>query len=259
MGVILVNMISGRNPWRYATTDDQCFQAYLRDNDFLGNVLPISAEANAIIKRMFTIDSLRRISLEELKQEVIRVRTFFRSQQQLKPPSTPVRLERSIESAKSGWQTESEPVLVNPVRVVVQVEGGALSSPVLHIPGTSSKAGPSESRSGRLGPSIPVSDTKRSSGTTSVTDSSKSSLAIKTPSVHAVTPVSVVRPDAGPDDDIDEPLVLPGTLLDKVLRSPGGKPKSITIKNGRNILRAAVQRIKEFSAPTSTSTGNGGT
>lgn len=96
MGVILVNMISGRNPWRYATVDDQCYQAFLNDNNFLGNVLPISAEANMIIKRIFTIDPLRRISLEKLKEEIIQVRTFFKSPRQLKPPSRPLQAEKPL-------------------------------------------------------------------------------------------------------------------------------------------------------------------
>lgn len=257
MGVILVNMISGRNPWRYATTDDQCFQAYLNDNDFLGNVLPISAEANAIIKRIFTIDPLRRITLEQLEEEIIQVHTFFRSQQQLKPLSKPLQAQRPAESSDSGWQTESEPVPTKPTRVVIETDGVALSSPILRPPATPEKQ---NNRSTKLEPSVPGPEDKPSTGgTSSAADSSKSSLAVKTPSVHAVIPVAIVRPSGAPDDDVEEALALPGSLLDKVLRSPAGKPKSITIKNGRNILRAAVQRIKDFSAPTSTSTGSGAT
>jgi len=245
MGVILVNMISGRNPWRYATVDDQCFQAFLSDNNFLGNVLPISAEANMIIKRIFTIDPLRRISLEKLKEEIIQVRTFFKSPRQPKPPPRPLQAEKHIESPDSGWQTESEPVPAKPNRVLVETEGGAISSPILQ------PTAPRDSSSVMLKTSIPGSDNKTGS---SAADSSKSSLVVKTPSVHAVAPVTVACPNGNPDDDVEEPLILPGTLLDKVLRSPGGKPKSITLKSGRNILRAAVQRIKEFSAPTN---GNG--
>jgi len=243
MGVILVNMISGRNPWRYATVDDQCYQAFLNDNNFLGNVLPISAEANMIIKRIFTIDPLRRISLEKLKEEIIQVRTFFKSPRQLKPPSRPLQAEKLIETPDSGWQTESEPVPAKPNRALVETEGGAISSPILQPTAPRD----SSSRSVMLKAPVPGPNNKTGS---SAADSSKSSLVVKTPSVHAVAPVTV----ACPDDDVEEPLILPGTLLDKVLRSPGGKPKSITLKSGRNILRAAIQRIKEFSAPTN---GNG--
>lgn len=242
MGVILVNMISGRNPWRYATADDQCFQAFLSDNNFLGNVLPISAEVNMIIKRIFTIDPLRRISLEKLKEEIIQVRTFFKSQRQLKSSHRPLQAEKLIEPTDSSWQTVSEPAPAKPNRVVVEAEGGALSSPILQ-PTT---------RPVKLKVPVPGPDNKTG---TSAANSSKSSLVVKTPSVHPVAPVTVAYPNGNPDNDVEEPLILPGTLLDKVLRSPGGKPKSITLKSGRNLLRAAVQRIKEFSAPTN---GNGG-
>jgi serine/threonine protein kinase len=258
MGVILVNMISGRNPWRYATTDDQCFQAYLRDNDFLGNVLPISAEANAIIKRIFTIDPLNRITLEGLKDEIIQVGTFFRSHQQLSLDPKPAQPESPIMSTDSGWQTESEPIPAKPVRDLMKSEGGLLSSPVLRSPAAPSQTSFSNGQHSGIRVPTAESNSKPSSTSASAVDSSKSSLAVKTPSVHAVTAVSVVRPDGGPDDDVAEPLALPGSLLDNVLRSPGGKPKSITIKTGRNMFRAAVQRFKEFSAPTSTSTGNVG-
>jgi serine/threonine protein kinase len=247
MGVILVNMISGRNPWRYATVDDSCFQAYLQDNNFLFKVLPISTEANAIIKRIFSIDPLCRITLSQLKEEIAQVDTFFRAHQT--PPAQIAQQHNSIECVESGWQTESDPLPAHR-QPPVSSSGALFTSPIIMPPDTSSLNQVIVSGS-RLG--VPETlrsgqSHKSSNDSSSATDSSKSSLAVKTPSVHAVAPVAVAQPGKV-DDDIEESLVLPGTLLDKNLRSPGGKVKSISIKNGRNIIRAAVQRIKDFSTP----------
>jgi hypothetical protein len=76
-------MLTGRNPWRLAVTADPCFNAYRTNRDFLQTVLPISQEANDILKRIFHLYPSRRIRIRDLKQEISAVQTFFISDEEL--------------------------------------------------------------------------------------------------------------------------------------------------------------------------------
>jgi len=88
LGVILANMISGRNPWRYARSDDPCFHAFFKDDDFLLNVLPISEAANCLLKRIFVINPAARISLPNLRQAILEIDTFFLTEEELEHTSS---------------------------------------------------------------------------------------------------------------------------------------------------------------------------
>lgn len=76
LGVILVNLICGRNPWKQACTADETFREYLRRPDFLMDILPISEEANAILKRIFTVRADWRINTRDLRKLIHQVRHF---------------------------------------------------------------------------------------------------------------------------------------------------------------------------------------
>lgn len=84
MGVILVNLTCGRNPWKEASLTDDTFAAYVREPDFLKTILPISEQTNYILKKIFTIEPSQRISLEDLKEKIKLVTKFTLTPQQLK-------------------------------------------------------------------------------------------------------------------------------------------------------------------------------
>ncbi|KAF9183880.1 hypothetical protein BGZ49_004487, partial [Haplosporangium sp. Z 27] len=48
LGVILINLVFGRNPWKQAWLKDETFAAYAENNDFLKTILPMSDELNEI-------------------------------------------------------------------------------------------------------------------------------------------------------------------------------------------------------------------
>ena len=78
LGIILLNLATGRNPWKSATADDPTFQAYLRSpNSFLPSVLPISSEVNKILVGMLDIDYRRRLPLREVRRAISQVKSFY--------------------------------------------------------------------------------------------------------------------------------------------------------------------------------------
>ena len=78
LGIILLNLATGRNPWKSATPNDPTFQAYLRDPmGFLPSVLPISAEVNKILVRMLEVNFLDRMTLREVRYAIQRVTSFY--------------------------------------------------------------------------------------------------------------------------------------------------------------------------------------
>ena len=76
LGVILVNLTCGRNPWKRAEPRDETYAAYLRDPHFLQSILPLSNELDAILRRIFEPNPRRRITLPELRRAIIRCPRF---------------------------------------------------------------------------------------------------------------------------------------------------------------------------------------
>ncbi|KAI9259467.1 kinase-like domain-containing protein, partial [Phascolomyces articulosus] len=78
LGVILINLAAGRNPWKQATVNDPAFAAYVRKpSQFFKGILPcISTELNSILERIFCLDPALRISLPELRLRILQCKSF---------------------------------------------------------------------------------------------------------------------------------------------------------------------------------------
>jgi serine/threonine protein kinase len=71
LGVILVNLTCGRNPWKRASPEDSTFRAYLKDSKFLRTILPLSPELDSILRHVFECDPHKRISIQKLRELIV--------------------------------------------------------------------------------------------------------------------------------------------------------------------------------------------
>ncbi|KAF8949763.1 hypothetical protein BGZ46_004958 [Entomortierella lignicola] len=77
LGVILINLVFGRNPWKQAWLKDETFAAYAENNDFLKTILPMSDELNEIVKSVFCLNPKMRTSLFDLATRVEACSSFI--------------------------------------------------------------------------------------------------------------------------------------------------------------------------------------
>ncbi|KZP16886.1 kinase-like protein [Athelia psychrophila] len=78
LAIILLNLATGRNPWKSASASDPTFQAYLQDPvNFLPTVLPISPEANAVLVQMLEVDWRHRMTLAEVRTAIEGIESFY--------------------------------------------------------------------------------------------------------------------------------------------------------------------------------------
>lgn len=71
LGVILVNLTCGRNPWKQASFQDSTYRAYTRSQDFLKTILPLTDDLNDILGRIFNPNPELRITLAELRCRIM--------------------------------------------------------------------------------------------------------------------------------------------------------------------------------------------
>ena len=92
LGIILVNLVCGRNPWRQATPDDETFQAYVSNPGLLETILPISQGTGSILRCIFELDPHSRPDIHTLKGMVLQTTIFSRDS--IDQQSTSARVHR---------------------------------------------------------------------------------------------------------------------------------------------------------------------
>ncbi|KAH3666760.1 hypothetical protein OGAPHI_003209 [Ogataea philodendri] len=71
LAIILINLISIRNPWLKASLQDPTFKAFIKDPAVLLRILPISHEVYHILCKYLTVNPWERGNLFDLRQEVL--------------------------------------------------------------------------------------------------------------------------------------------------------------------------------------------
>lgn len=92
LGVILVNLTCGRNPWKQASLQDSTYRAYIRQPGFLKTILPLTDDLNDILSGIFHPNPECRITMTELRCRIMACTGFTVSQQaaMVSPPASPV-------------------------------------------------------------------------------------------------------------------------------------------------------------------------
>lgn len=103
LGVILINFICGRNPWKQATPNDDTFHEFLRDPDFIQKILPVSDDVHAILKRIFTLRPENRCSVSD-------IRKWIRAAPRLQASNMDIWQRKVLHSSPiRRWDTKSPP------------------------------------------------------------------------------------------------------------------------------------------------------
>jgi serine/threonine protein kinase len=116
LGVVLVNLACGRNPWKQASVEDSTYRAFTRNRNFLKTILPLSDELNNILGMIFERNPEERITVSELKYQILNCSTFSATSQAqaeaaaaaalVTPPQSPTTCPESAMEEDNGYGSD---------------------------------------------------------------------------------------------------------------------------------------------------------
>ncbi|MCJ1402646.1 hypothetical protein MMC11_005866 [Xylographa trunciseda] len=146
LGVILVNLTCGRNPWKRASVEDATFRAYLKDSHFLSSILPLSSELDSILRRIFECDPARRITIPELRQLILRCPRFT-TRQNLPPTPEMDYAQEVVYQAQPAFVNQVDQFNSPPFTPPPSSPTHQISTQPSHLTSISAGSSPSESGS----------------------------------------------------------------------------------------------------------------
>ncbi|TAQ83216.1 hypothetical protein B7494_g8460 [Chlorociboria aeruginascens] len=127
LGVILVNLTCGRNPWKQASLEDSTYRAFTKNPDFLKTILPLSDELNRILGLIFTRNPDERISIGELRRQILLCSHLAPVQQLLTPLASPQPSTAKTEENAAATATATTTSYDRSSTVSSQSEGSSIS------------------------------------------------------------------------------------------------------------------------------------
>ncbi|RKF72063.1 Negative regulator of sexual conjugation and meiosis [Golovinomyces cichoracearum] len=113
LGVVLLNLTCGRNPWKQASLDDSTYRAFSSNPEFLQTILPISDEMNSIILQIFETNPINRIDIVSLKKMIRNCPKFTGPIKCGDPRTPPPGMGRLIENMENHEEPAPEQLLGN--------------------------------------------------------------------------------------------------------------------------------------------------
>ncbi|KAJ3200192.1 hypothetical protein HK099_002783, partial [Clydaea vesicula] len=95
MGILLINLLFGKNPWHEASEKDPIYSSYIGHNpQVLKKQFNLSNEGESLFNKIFELDVNKRISLQQLKSLIINIPSFTQQKEETVVIKTPELLPR---------------------------------------------------------------------------------------------------------------------------------------------------------------------